>query len=390
MQGIPGFSGYHASSMTGARDRRGLPLGLGWLFSPGEDLLAFAAPTAVALFITFALSATGRLGRPLGSLGWLLAVVLVDVAHVYATLYRVYADPAEVRRRPLLYLGLPALIYAAGVGLSAAGLFWTALAYLAVFHFIRQQYGWIALSGRRERDFTSLDRRLDAVAVYAGTLYPILYWHAHLPRSFVWFVQGDFLPGGSWLAAEGGLMAVLRVLWLGIGLLWLLRQGQRIATLRSVNAARILVMVTTWVSWYVGIVHYNSDVAFTVTNVLPHGIPYFVLLFRYRQSARQSGRQSPRGPGTAPSQAQPLALALLAFYLPLGLLAFVEEGVWDRLIWHDHAALYPGPALFVEPGLLLCLLVPLLALPQATHYLLDAWIWRSGPQNPDLRDRLGI
>jgi hypothetical protein len=33
--------------------------------------------------------------------------------------------------------------------------------------------------------------------------------------------------------------------------------------------------------------------------------------------------------------------------------------------------------------------VPLLALPQATHYLLDAWIWRV-KGNPELARRLGL
>jgi hypothetical protein len=34
--------------------------------------------------------------------------------------------------------------------------------------------------------------------------------------------------------------------------------------------------------------------------------------------------------------------------------------------------------------------VPLLAVPQATHYLLDAWIWRTGAANPGLAERLGF
>jgi hypothetical protein len=26
-------------------------------------------------------------------------------------------------------------------------------------------------------------------------LYPLAYWHTHLPRNFDWFVSGDFIPG---------------------------------------------------------------------------------------------------------------------------------------------------------------------------------------------------
>src|SRR5262249_14494471 len=161
--------------------------------SKREDLLGFAAPTLIGVALTVYLSSRGLLAQPLGPLGWLLAVVLVDVAHVYATIYRVYANPVELRRRLGLYVAVPLGAYVGSVALYALGslTFWRALAALAVFHFIRQQYGWMALCGRKEREFTSFDRRLDAATVYAGTLYPILYWHAHLPRRFSWFIDGD-------------------------------------------------------------------------------------------------------------------------------------------------------------------------------------------------------
>jgi hypothetical protein len=79
----------------------------------------------------------------------------------------------------------------------------------------------------------------------------------------------------------------------------------------------------------------------------------------------------------------------LAYLAALALVAYAEEWLWDLLVWHDHAALFPGPAL--DPGGALAWLVPLLALPQATHYALDAWIWRlRGGRNPDLARHLGL
>jgi hypothetical protein len=62
--------------------------------------------------------------------------------------------------------------------------------------------------------------------------------------------------------------------------------------------------------------------------------------------------------------------------------AWAEEWGWDRLVWHERAALFPGPGWAASPEAL-ALVVPLLALPQATHYLLDAWIWRT-QGNPGL------
>jgi hypothetical protein len=63
-------------------------------------------------------------------------------------------------------------------------------------------------------------------------------------------------------------------------------------------------------------------------------------------------------------------------------LAFVEELLWDRLVWHERAWLFgEGSPL---AAVALSLVVPLLALPQATHYVLDGFVWRA-KQNPELR-----
>jgi hypothetical protein len=261
-----------------------------------------------------------------------------------------------------------------------------------VFHFVRQQRGWVALCGRKEDAYTSWDRRLDALCVYVGTLYPLYYWHAHLPRRFHWFIDGDFLGGDFWgadffTAKLFGLpvLSLLRGLYVAVLALWLLRQAQRVYALRSLCITRVVVMATTWLSWYLGIVYYDSDAAFTLLNVLPHGVPYLVLLFRYRKRAGGRAGEAPR---SAPRGLALVAAAAL-FYLPLCVVSFVEEGIWDRLVWHEHGMLFPGHPVFLSE-LALCFVVPLLALPQATHYLLDAWIWKVGPQNPDLKRKLGL
>lgn len=356
------------------------------LFSFAEDALAFLAPTLFAVAVCVYLSWAGQLEQPLSKLGWFFAVVFVDVAHVYATIYRVYANPRELRRRWRLYLAVPLLAYAGSWllyrhdGLS----FWRALAYLAVFHFVRQQVGWVALCGRKESHFSVWDRRLDAAAVYAGTLYPIFYWHAHLPRRFVWFVEGDFF-----LPMPPMLLQAARFLFLLIGALWLMRQAQRVVVFRSLNLTRVLIMGMTWLSYYLGIVFFHSDIAFTLTNVLPHGIPYFVLLYRYRTSEQAAQLAAAPNGSRGGRVFSPPWLAPILFYVPLACLAFVEEGLWDRFVWHEHGGFFLGADVFVSDAAL-AFLVPLLALPQATHYLLDAWIWKVGPQNPGLREYLRL
>lgn len=353
-------------------------LGGAWLVSARWDVAVFGGSAALALGLLAWGWSTSALPAPLPVWTWVATVVLVDVAHVWATAYRVYLDPEERARRPGLYIGIPVAAYVLGVLLySASALwFWRVLAYVAVLHFVRQQYGWVALYRRKLGLTSRLDRALDDAMIYAATLYPLLHWHANLPREFAWFVDGDFVPGlPAWTAAAlFPAFVALTVAYAG-------RQIFLWAKGRPVSAGKNLVVATTWLTWYLGIVVFDSDYAFTVTNVLVHGIPYLAFVWVYGRARFAEG-------GTAVARVfTPGAWPL--YLLPLFLVALGEEWLWDRFVWHDHGGLFPGAAL--TPGAAtLALLVPLLALPQATHYALDAWVWRVRPENPDLGRYLGF
>ena len=349
-----------------------------WLVSRRWDLWVFGGSALAAFLLLLA-------GRPLGTLDgptppwlFLMAVVGVDVAHVWSTAFRVYLDPVERARRAGLYIGIPVAAYVVGVLLhsTSPGLFWRVLAYLAVAHFVRQQYGWVALYRKKMGTASRLDRVLDDAAIYSATLYPLLYWHAHLPREFEWLIAGDFIPG-----LPAGAAAALFPVHVAVTVAYAARQILLVATRRPVSFGKNLIVVTTWLTWYVGIVVLDSDYAFTVTNVLVHGIPYLAFVWVH---GRARFADSPNGIGRV---FQPRAWPL--YVAPLIAVAWSEEWLWDRLVWHDHATLFPGPELGPGPAAL-ALIVPLLALPQATHYLLDAWIWRVRPENPELGRHLGL
>ncbi len=60
--------------------------------------------------------------------------------------------------------------------------------------------------------------------------------------------------------------------------------------------------------------------------------------------------------------------------------AYLEEGLWDGLVWREHGAVFGWFQALpdVSRAAWLAWLVPLLALPQSTHYVLDGFIWRRG------------
>ncbi len=346
-----------------------------WLFGRNTDLVAFGGSAAASFALLAIGSALGILHAETPPWVWLASVVAFDVAHVWSTAFRVYLDGREVRRRPLLYIGAPIGCYLLGVALYTVSslTFWRVLAYAATFHFVRQQYGWVVLYRRRADERGSLDRILDTATIYAATIYPLIWWHGHLPRNFYWFLENDFVAGLATPVAQ-----YLAPLYWGLLVAFVLRQVMLAATGRSVNAGKVLIVLTTWACWHVGIMVYDSDYAFTVTNVLIHGVPYMVLTYRYGRARAEQEPSSLIGRILNGGVAAFMAFCVVA--------AFAEETLWDQYIWHDHEWLF-GEGMDLA-GWALVLLVPFLALPQAVHYALDGFIWKVRRGNPTLQAEL--
>ena len=129
------------------------------------------------------------------------------------------------------------------------------------------------------------------------------------------------------------------------------------------NIGKDIVVLTTAVCWYAGIVALNSDYAFTVTNVIIHGVPYFALIFFYAKSRRETANKFYRS----------LSSNWLIFLATLWALAYLEELFWNRGVWHEHESLF-GASWNLDDWKMY--LVPLLAVPQLTHYILDGFIWK--------------
>jgi len=337
-----------------------------WLFSRSVDLSVFLG-SAVASIALLAIGwQLGILNGDTPDWTWISAILLIDVAHVWSTSFRVYFDTDEFKRRIWLYTLAPAIAYAVGVTLYSEGslVFWRCLAYLAVFHFVRQQYGWVALYRAKAREKSNVTWWIDAAAVYMATVYPLAFWMASGDRQFNWFVKNDFF------SVPALVETVLFPLWVialtayfGKSVYLYVKDG-------TLNPGKDIVVATTAVCWYVGIVALNSDYAFTVTNVIIHGVPYFALIWFYAKARRSSSTPFYKT----------LTSSWLVFLATLWALAYVEELFWHRGVWHERNWMFGGDW---ELGNLKTYLVPLLAIPQVTHYVLDGFIWKR-KNNPDI------
>lgn len=354
-----------------------------WLWSPGRDLGLFGGSALFAIVVVVVARKLGLAPGILPEWGWLVFVVGIDVAHVWSTLFRTYLDREEVARHRLRYFGVPVAAYLVGVALYLHGslTFWRVLAYLALFHFVRQQVGWVAVYRIRSGQNSRLDRIVDEVAVYGAALYPVFFWHARIDDlKFAWFVQGDFVNVSHALERFLPLAEIVWLIALGA---FFVRQLALFTRTRVLQVGKILVVSTTALVWYWGIVATNSDFEFTVTNVVIHGVPYFGLLWAY---SRERKKEAPAALGS-----QILGGGIAAFLGVLLLLAFAEEMAWDRLVWHDRDWLFGAASSDFRP-FVLALVVPFLALPQATHYALDGVLWRrkDSRSRPAQRRALGF
>ncbi|MFC3160503.1 hypothetical protein SAMN05443633_102168 [Chryseobacterium arachidis] len=290
---------------------------------------------------------------------WLFLIVFVDVAHVYSTLFKTYFVKTEVQKRKLLYYGMPVLSWMLGLILYQFGslTFWSALALVAVFHFIRQQYGFMRIYARFEPDNWS--KRMDEIAVYSATVFPMLYWFK-TPRAFTWFVENEF----NWLKNLPDYINYITILYISILSLWIVKTVFEIFKTKQFNIPKIALISGTYLSWYFGIVYFNNDLVFTFLNVISHGIPYVALIYIREIKQKEIAHTGKKS----------IFQSTFGIFLFIGVIlgfAFFEEFLWEVLVWNEHFSLHLDIAMNWFQ-----FLVPLLVVPQLTHYLLDGFIWK--------------
>lgn len=332
-----------------------------WLVSPGKETALILLPLFLPVLIVFLFQGYFEAHTEVTTMWWLILILMIDVSHVYSTLFRFYWERATFQKYRSLLILIPVCCLLIGVGLYmiSSFLFWRVLAYAALFHFVRQQYGFLRLYSRHEN--TNLFTRwIDSLAIYSATVYPVIYWHLHLTDSLNWFVPHDFvsvhLPNADQFIFTVYVLILLTYLGKEI--------YQSIKT-STVNIPKNGIMFGTYLSWYAGIVFFHGDLAFTLMNVVSHGIPYMGLIWLYGEK-KNSTRFSFGVKGVA------------VFILTLLMLSYFEESLWDVFVWKDHVSLFPFFT-FSNPitdSWLLSIVVPLLVLPQVTHYVLDGFIWR--------------
>ncbi|CCG52169.1 Probable transmembrane protein of unknown function [Flavobacterium indicum GPTSA100-9 = DSM 17447] len=330
-----------------------------WLSKPFIDVTFILAPPFLCLFLIFLFQdKLEDIAEKYSFVNWLLFIVFIDVAHVYSTLYKTYFNPKERQKFKGLLIKLPLISLLSGVVLYGIGsqFFWSVLAYIAVYHFIRQQYGFMRLYARFEEKKTS---RLDALAIYNATLFPMMYWFLSSKRQFTWFVEEEFFTYNcpTCLKFLEVLYGLILLTYIAIVVFNYIKYNQ-------FNLQKNVLILGTYLSWYFGIVYFNNDLIFTILNVVSHGVPYIALIY-VNQKEESHVSFFPR---------LKTIQGLLVFLVLILSLAFSEELLWEFTVWNEQIQFHQFENPFEKWQIIL---VPLLTVPQLTHYLLDGFIWKN-------------
>lgn len=341
-----------------------------WIKSRLYDFLFILFPPFACLLVIYFFPHLFINEKHESELLWFVLIVCIDVGHVYSTIYRTYMDKETIRKNRMLFFLSPLLLYLTGVMLHSIHplFFWRAMAYLAVFHFIRQQYGFMRLYSRNEKQ-NHFFRKIDTVTIYAATLYPIIFWHFKGQQNFNWFIENDFL-----FINQPGLIPAFFVIYLAILFIYLVKEIFIVFTEKKFNLPKNLLMLGTIVSWYMGIVYFKGDLTFTLLNVVSHGIPYYALVWAYGNNQQKKITMKENWMKLF---FNPKNIFLFVGFLVV--LAYLEEMLWDGFIWKEHNSVFPLTNLLPDlTGFknLTSLVIPLLALPQLMHYFIDGFIWK--------------
>lgn len=299
---------------------------------------------------------------------WFCIILCIDVAHVYSTLFNSYFK-TEIHpnlKRVLIVTPIAVFILGSIAHTIDKNWFWHIIAYLAVFHFIRQQYGFVRLYSKNETT-NNWTTSIEKISIYNATLYPLLYWHFTPNRSFNWFIDGDFFPIKNEFIIHYSVLLYAAIIFLHIGIVI-----SNIYHQRHLNIPKTMIFVGTYISWYLGIVYFNSDFIFTLLNVACHGIPYIALVWSKTQ--------------VKPLHIESKTKKITYFLCVILSLAFLEEFLWDGLIWKEKTNLFILTEYFplISNNNLFNVLVPLLSVPQITHYILDGYIWKTKYSNKSI------
>lgn len=350
----------------------------GFLHSKYFDLAFYLLPLFIAPIWILLGIAPFTYGAPEARWHWWIFFILIDAGHVFSTAYITYLDKQLFRERYLLFILTPSISAIVLIFIRAyfgSPFLWITIGYLAMYHFIRQQWGFVALYGRSEQEKIPVQlalhgRQIDFYLVHFGLIYAYLYFHQYMETNAVHLMLGRKY---FQIPHVDLLMNVVLTANFILLLLFTIKELYFLKAFKVWTWQKQLVIVGTFLVWYTGLIfRVEWPLAGIATVTFIHGFVYWALVWS-SGSKRASKLNQAEWPWRL------FRISNLPLFLGGGLVyGFFSFGFWELVVNKgDLMSLgffkeiqIPNNESFkviLEVGL---------GLPQVTHYILDGFIWR--------------
>lgn len=337
-----------------------------WVYRPMLDLVFLSLPGAFSVALISWCYQMGFVDFEHFNYLWPVPILLLDASHFWSTIFRTYLsrDGTKVYLKSMLWSPVICYFACAICFWIDPVIFWRLFGYFALYHLMRQQDGLLKVYTRNEAKNWS--KKIDVFCIQAFVFLPILFWH-FTPRKFFWFDESLLMVYYSPFLSK-----LVRYILFSILGFYILKTIVNFVKSRTLNLGAVSLVLSTFVTWYYGIIYYNNDTVFTITNIVAHGVPYLYMVFisTYNKSYKSNLKIVEKLYGA------PIVVAVFFFVFTLVALSFFEEFLWDVFFWKNTRNLVVEIKPFILDKFWLTFLVPLLALPKMTHYLIDGFIWK--------------
>jgi hypothetical protein len=327
-----------------------------WIYSPRQDLALTAVVFTAALLFPIITPTKW------GLLEFSIVAILIDQNHIFTTFFRIYFDPTEFKRRRRLYLLAPLIACgAAALTLSfGPSVFWITFSALSMFHFIRQQFGWFMITLRKNvAPLNATEVRLNKVLFYGLIILPMIY--AMSERSIGFYVI-SFKPELPTILATPVLTLYFVVLISAV-----VYEINKAHSTKLLNWAKYNQYLVTFVISFLW--HLFGRGMSPVPVIVAHGITYWYASYVMLH----------RNPNTLLPPLKNLMLGRWSLISLFALISTITFLYWNTFYNPDMARLLFGHFAYIAPVVFGTF--------SWTHYLLDAFIWKSS-DNPAVREIL--
>lgn len=341
------------------------------LYSPLADtLFIFFPPLLTALiFILLKDSITPSSKVPL--LLWILCATPLDAGHVLLTFFKTYGHPEERKRLKKYLIVIPVGMWLVAFFMmgSDAVIFGNFLAYMAIFHFVSQQVGFVSLYRGRHLQAERF-RWIDKGFAYLLCLYPLAHWQSNYPKKIFWFHPAYLFK------VPGVIETIALSLLITFSILYIGKEYYLYLKKEPISISKQLILLGTGLNWYLGIVYFNNYTVFFLAIVITHTVPYTALIWFY---GRKEIRRNPDLSIGARLKFQhffsgPNVIWYFVFLCVCGLLLQIAEvGFFGSIIPEIEAYFHRFE---IVGNWFTASIVATICMFQFTHYILDGIIWK--------------